>query len=194
VLLARQNRFRLEGEIIRDCSLAAGGLLHRSVGGPSVRPKGATGPDRYRRSLYTAVQRTVPDLMLTTFDAPDSHVTCTRRDRTNTPLQALTLLNDAAFVECARALGRRVLEESPATDRLRHVFRLCLAREPSSREMAVLDKLLREQRVFCQAHPESAAALAGPAPLPAGVSIPEAAAWVGLARTLLNLDEFITRE
>jgi hypothetical protein len=213
-LMARQNRFRLEGEILRDVSLTASGLLHPTVGGPSFRPpvqtedgktevakqlakwKGGSSADHYRRSLYIVVQRTVPYALLTTFDAPDSHALCTRRDRSNTPLQALTLLNDAVFFECAQALGHRILGEAPASTaaRLRYAFQLCLARAPSDLEAARLDRLLRDQREFCQAHPDVAAALAGSAALPPGVARPEAAAWVGLARTLLNLDEFMTRE
>ena len=121
-LLARQNRFRVEAEVLRDICLAAAGLLTPTVGGPSVHPRQpvgvseltyagsarwveSTGPDRYRRGLYTWFQRTSPYPMLMTFDAPESNVTCTRRDRSNTPLQALTLLNDPVFQECAQSLG-----------------------------------------------------------------------------------------
>ena len=110
---------RLEAEILRDEALASSGLLVRTIGGPSVRPPQPTGiseltyagsarwvesvgPDRYRRGIYTWFQRTSPYPMLTTFDAPDANLCCVRRDRTNTPLQALTLLNDTVFVECAR--------------------------------------------------------------------------------------------
>ena len=131
--LARQNRFRLEAEVLRDVYLAASGLLTPTIGGPSVHPRQpagiseltyagsarwveSTGPDRYRRGLYTWFQRTSPYPMLMTFDAPDSNVTCTRRDRSNTPLQALTLLNDPVFHECAQALGRRMMNESSSSD------------------------------------------------------------------------------
>src|SRR5439155_21372680 len=126
VLLARQSRTRLEAEVVRDAALAASGLLNRQVGGPSVRPPqpagiseltyagaarwvDSSGPDRYRRGLYTWFQRTSPYPMLLTFDSPDSNVCCVRRERSNTPLQALTLLNDAVFFDCAQALGRRVV-------------------------------------------------------------------------------------
>src|SRR5262249_41901037 len=125
VLLARQGRLRLEAEAVRDVSLAAAGLLAVHVGGPSVRPPQpaglsdrtyansvkwpeSQGPDRCRRGLYPWFQRTSPYPMLMAFDAPDSNVCAVRRERSNTPLQALTLLNDAAFVECARGLARRV--------------------------------------------------------------------------------------
>src|SRR5213079_838092 len=126
VLLARQSRVRLEAELIRDAALASSGLLERVVGGPSVRPPQpagiseltyagsakwveSVGPERYRRGLYIWFQRTSPFPMLMTFDEPDSNVCAARRERSNTPLQALTLLNDAVFVEAARALAKRAL-------------------------------------------------------------------------------------
>ena len=147
VLLARQNRPRLEAEIVRDLALASSGLLNRRIGGPSVHPPQppgiselsyagsvrwveSTGPDRYRRGMYTWFQRTSPYPMLITFDAPDSNVCCSRRERSNTPLQALTLLNDTVFVECAQALARRILAEKVEgrQERIRYGFRLCVAR------------------------------------------------------------------
>ncbi len=212
-LLARQNRYRLEAEIVRDLNLAASGLLALTIGGPSVRPpqpagvsdltyagsakwNDSTGADRYRRGLYTWFQRTSPYPMLTTFDSPDG-VNCTvRRERSNTPLQALTLLNDAVFVECAQSLARRAIKESPSADlsaRIRFAFRSCMAREPNTQEMVRLAKLRAELLDTCRANPESAAKLLGPQP-PAGIATDEAAAWVALARTILNLDEFVTRE
>ncbi len=212
VLLARQNRMRLEAELLRDNALAASGLLTPAVGGPSVRPPQpagiselsyansvkwveSTGADRYRRGLYTWFQRTSPYPMLMTFDAPDANLSCVRRERSNTPLQALTLLNDATFVECSQALGRRVLAEKsgPTAGRLRHAVRLCLAREPSSVELDVLGRLFAELHAASKADPNAAAKLVG-ATKPAGADTAEAAAWVALARTLLNLDEFVTRE
>jgi hypothetical protein len=218
VLLARQSRLRLEAEIVRDAALTSSGLLAGKIGGPSVRPPQpagiseltyagsarwveSTGPDRYRRGLYTWFQRTSPYPMLMTFDAPDSNVCCVRRERSNTPLQALTLLNDTVFVECAQALGRRIVTEVPAhgtsegaiRDRIRHGFRLCLGREPSSAEMERLAELFADFHAACRARPEAAAKLVG-APFPSGTDSAEAGAWVALARTLLNLDEFVTRE
>ncbi len=213
VLLARQNRMRLEAEVLRDNALAASGLLVRTVGGPSVRPPQpagiseltyagsakwveSTGPDRYRRGLYTWFQRTSPYPMLMTFDSPDGNLSCVRRERSNTPLQALTLLNDTAFVECARALGKRVVTDKPADGteaRLRYAFRLCVAREPSDGELATLVRLFERLRESAGAKPEEAAKLIG-TQKPAGMDVPEAAAWAALARALLNLDEFVTRE
>jgi hypothetical protein len=217
VLLARQSRQRLEAEVVRDAALAASGLLTRTIGGPSVHPPQppgiseltyagsakwveSTGPDRYRRGLYTWFQRTSPYPMLMTFDAPDSNLCCVRRERSNTPLQALTLLNDTVFVECAQALGGRILRDVPGgpgpdgtRERLRHGFRLCVAREPSATELARLARLFEEFCGLCRARPEEAAKLAGRKKAD-GVETAEAAAWVALARTLLNLDEFVTRE
>src|SRR5262249_40311983 len=163
VLLARQSRPRLEAEIVRDLALASSGLLNRRIGGPSVHPPPppgvsepsyagsvrwaeSTGPDRYRRGMYTWFQRTSPYPMLITFDAPDSNVCCSRRERSNTPLQALTLLNDTVFVECAQALAKRILADKTkgVQDRIRCAFRLCLAREPAAEEMATLSRLWDE--------------------------------------------------
>jgi hypothetical protein len=213
VWLARQNRLRLEAEVLRDVALAASGLLVPTIGGPSVHPPQppgiseltyagsarwveSVGPDRHRRGLYTWFQRTSPYPMLLTFDAPDSNVCAIKRERSNTPLQALTLLNDAAFVECARALGRRILAEAPETtpERIRHAFSLCLARQPAPDELATLSRL--HDRLFeqCAAHPAAAAEFAGHPEGPAALDANQTAAWVALARTLLNLDEFVTRE
>src|SRR5262249_12937495 len=155
----------------------------------------STGPNRYRRGLYVWFQRTSPYPMLTTFDAPDSNVCCVRRERSDTPLQALTLLNDAVFVECARALGRRVLKEEQGgvEERVRYAFRLCMARPPTDAERDRLVKLYGDLLALAKAKPEEAAKLAGK-DAPAGVDAAEAAAWTALARMLLNLDEFVTRE
>jgi len=134
--------------------------------------------------------------MLVTFDAPDANVCAARRERSDTPLQALTLLNDAAFVECARALGRRIVAESPRRDpeaRIAYAFRLGLARGPTAAEADELGRLYKTLLRQCRSDPEAAAKLAGPWKAP-GVEGPEAGAWVALARTILNLDEFVTRE
>jgi mono/diheme cytochrome c family protein len=212
ILLARQTRYRLEAELLRDTALASSGLLVRTVGGPSVRPPQpagiseltyagsarwveSTGADRYRRGLYTWFQRTSPYPMLMTFDAPDGIVCTARRERTNTPLQALTLLNDTVFVECAQALGKRIVDEKPADvkERLRHGFRLCVSREPSALEMVRLERLFNDLLQICRSKPDEAAKLVGKMK-PTGAEPAEAAAWVALARTLMNLDEFVTRE
>jgi mono/diheme cytochrome c family protein len=210
-LLARQNRLRLEAEAVRDVALSASGLLSPTVGGPSVYPpqppgvyvltqvprdwKAATSPDRYRRGMYTYFQRSAPHPGLIVFDAPDAGTTCTRRNRSNTPLQALTLLNDQAYVEFAQGLATRILTEAPAADeaRLRFAFGLCVSRAPSPREIDVLTRLLGRQRDSLARNADEAKALA-PAELPKGTTTTEAAAWTMVARALLNLDEFITRE
>jgi hypothetical protein len=130
-----------------------------------------------------------------TFDAPDSNVCCVRRERSNTPLQALTLLNDRVFVECAAALARRVITEGPIdpAQRMRYAFRLCLSREPTDIELNRLAQLWHELVADSKAVADSARPLADAAQV-TGVEPGEAAAWVALARTILNLDEFLTRE
>jgi mono/diheme cytochrome c family protein len=210
VLLARQARQRLEAETLRDNALAVSGLLSHKLGGPSVRPpqpagvseltyagsarwEESRGEDRYRRGLYTWFQRTSPYPMMMTFDSPDSNVCVVRRERSNTPLQALTLLNDTVFVEAAQALGRRVLAaaDDPA-GRARQVVRLGLGREPSSAERERLVQLAAALKRLAAASPAEAAKLAGAAAK--GGDAAEAAAWVGVARAVMNLDEFVTRE
>jgi hypothetical protein len=200
-LLARQSRLRLDAEVIRDAALSASGLLACRIGGPSVFPpqpdgvmtlgqmrrkwEPSTGPDRYRRGLYTFFWRATPHPSLIVFDAPNAVSACTRRPRSNTPLQALTLLNDQAAIEFASALAHRLLDAAPASDseRLGLAFRLCLARNPAPREIRTLQALLQQER--------SEAAGAGSSESEAPV---EQAAWTTVARVLLNLDEFITRE
>jgi hypothetical protein len=188
-LLARQNRLRLDAEVVRDMALSASGLLTRTIGGPSVFPpqpqgvyaftqvprnwQASTGPDRYRRGLYTYFWRSAPHPDLTVFDASDALSTCTRRNRSNTPLQALTLLNDQGFFEFAQALADRILRESKGgkRERIDYAFRLCLGRPPSERERQALARLLASRE---EKEPRDA--------------------WTSAARVLLNLDEFITRE
>jgi mono/diheme cytochrome c family protein len=210
-LLARQARLRLEAEAVRDTALAVSGLLSHKIGGPSVFPpqpdgvfrftqiqrlwQASTGPDRYRRGVYTYFWRSAPHPALTVFDAPDSTTTCTRRNRSNTPLQALTLLNDQAFLEFAQGLAGRVLREAGPgdTERLRHAFRLCLVRSPSAHEENILGRLLRQQLAEFAADPKEAEHLL-PAKLPPRIEARQLAAWTMVARALLNLDELITRE
>jgi hypothetical protein len=219
VWLARQNRVRFEAEIVRDAALAASGLLVRSVGGPSVRPPQpagvsdltyagsarwteSTGSERYRRGLYTWFQRTSPYPMLMTFDAPESNVSCTRRERSNTPLQSLTLLNDPVFFECARSLGQSAWQSAAGSpdEVLTLLYRRALAREPSPEERQTAASLWTRFQDQLRKHPEQippllAAAAAAEAP-DAGVvdeSLGQATA-VLMARLILNLDEFITRE
>ena len=180
-LLARQARIRLPAELIRDQALAASGLLYPAIGGPSVRPPQPKGvaelgyannvkwrespaPDRYRRGLYIHYQRTTPYPQLSNFDEPDSNVSCTRRQRSNTPLQALNLLNDPVFFEAAQALANRIVRQGGA-DPLGYAFNLCLARDPSISER----RRMEEYRTH-------------------------GGDWLGVSRILLNLDELITRE
>ena len=211
VLLARQNRFRVESEVTRDLHLAVGGLLEPRVGGPSIRPPlpegirdlaydgldwpESTGSERHRRSLYIFFQRAVPFPMLMTFDSPDSTTSCVRRNRSNTPLQALTLLNGPLFVECARSFGRRLLEEVSGDDpeRIRHAFRLALARDPSQREEGVLKNLVDDYRDVFRSDPDAASEFVR-ANQAEAFPVTEMATWVAAGRMILNLDEFLTRE
>jgi hypothetical protein len=211
VLLARQSRVRLSAEVIRDAALSASGLLNPAIGGPSVKPpqppgvseitygsglkwKESEGADRYRRGLYIHFQRTSPYPELVNFDAPDSRLACTRRRRSNTPLQALNLLNDLVFFEAAQGLAARTLREAPDDfrGRLSYAFELALSRKPNAHELDDLAKYFDTQKALFESDGK-AAALAAPY-APDGVSRTDMAAWVGVSRVLMNLDEFITRE
>ena len=214
VLLARQSRRRLESEIIRDVALSASGLLTNRIGGPSVRPPqpaeyatityagsakwvASQGADRYRRGMYTFFQRTSPYPMLMTFDTPDTNECAVRRVTSNTPLQALTLWNDPVFVEAAQSLGLRIVGQAsnlPLRDRVSFAFKVCLSREPTSEELHDVVALYEAQLATCRSDDKAAAQIVGNQPLPAGISTAEAAAWIGVARALINLDEFITRD
>ncbi|HEV3146182.1 MAG TPA: DUF1553 domain-containing protein, partial [Gemmataceae bacterium] len=218
-LLARGPRFRVDAEIVRDIALAASGLLEPKVGGPSVFPPApaflfvpptsygpkiwteAAGSDRYRRALYTFRYRSVPYPVLQNFDAPNGDYSCVRRTRSNTPLQALTTLNEPLFLECARALALRTVREGGPSDaqRLDYAFRRCLARRPSERESAALLGLLdKETGRFAKGktNPWDFAADKPdhPPALPPSVSPPQLAAWTAVSRVLINLDETITKE
>jgi hypothetical protein len=208
-LLARQARLRLSAEAVRDAALAASGLLNRTVGGPSVKPpqpdsvskegfdnkwETSAGADRYRRGLYTFIQRTSPFAQFVTFDFPDSSRTCTRRERATTPLQALNLLNDPVFVEAAQALAARVWNESPEDDgeRLDQAFILALARPPRAEEAERMLAYLDHQRATFESEPAAAGEVLQNVVFDGDPAV--RAAWVALASVLLNLDEFITRE
>ncbi|HLQ47211.1 MAG TPA: PSD1 and planctomycete cytochrome C domain-containing protein [Planctomycetaceae bacterium] len=218
-LLARFPRQRVEGEIVRDIALAASGLLNERLGGPAIfspspaflyQPPASygpftwteeTGPDRYRRGLYTFRRRSTPYPMLTNFDTPNADFSCVKRTRSNTPLQALTTLNEVVFLECARSLSMLTLTEGGSDDsaRLTFAFRRCVSRSPTDTEREVLLKLLSQQRAkfsVADAKPWELAAdaPANPPLLPNGVTPADAAAWTVLARVLLNLDETVTRE
>jgi hypothetical protein len=205
-LLARQNRVRVEGEIVRDLHLAAAGLISRKIGGPSVFPPmppeiaalsyannfkwaESKGENRYRRGMYTFFKRTAPYPDLMTFDCPDANLTNVRRTVSNTPLQALTTLNAGTFAEAALALGKRIASLEPLAggdpERLVELFRSVLLREPRATELEALGRLLTDARATFRADTEAATKLAGSA---------ESAAWTTVARTLLNTDEFITRD
>ena len=208
-LLARYSRQRLSAELIRDNALAVSGLLNRTLGGPSVRPPQPESvikeafeakwnvsdeANQYRRGLYTFIQRSAPFGQLVTFDFPNNNQACTRRERSNTPLQALTLLNDPVFFSAAQVLASRVLQEHGQSDheRLEHAFRLCLARAPQPGELARLAEYLDTQAAILINDPEAAKAMAGETPGDCGLA--KRAAWVGVASVLLNLDEFITKQ
>jgi hypothetical protein len=197
-LLSRARRLRLSAEAVRDSALAAGGLLSMKLGGPSVLADRTRAKDDanvpYRRSIYLRWTRQTLDEMLANFDAPTRDVTCTRRTPTNTPLQALTLLNDRAFLDAARALARRARFEGGESfdGRLDFAFLAALARRPSQNERRVLGDLLERRTSAFAADPKAAALLAGD-DVPPGESA-QRAAWVLVANTILNTNEFITRE
>jgi Protein of unknown function (DUF1553) len=190
LLLARQNRIRLDAEIIRDSALAASGKLSRKIGGPSVHPpqpdgvysftqnkktwRTDSGEDRYRRAMYTTFYRSSPYPLLTTFDSPDFQSVCTRRTRSNTPLQALTMANDSSLLELAEALAARAISEAPdeanPSARLSRLFLAALSREPTEQERAVMVAFVARQ-----------------------TSEPFEI-WTAGARALMNTDEFVTRE
>jgi hypothetical protein len=214
-LLARQSRLRLDAEIIRDSALVASGLLVEDLGGPPAHPpipdgamNGAqirrtwdtdTGPNRYRRGLYTFFFRSNPAPSLGLFDAPDGTSSCTRRIRSDSPLQALTLMNDESFIEFAGSLAKRILKDGGTTDadRLNYAYLLVLGRKPGVREAARMTSFLASQR---QAYTEDSKAVADLFTRPgmtlegAGAGAVELAAWTSLSRVMFNLDDFMTRE
>jgi mono/diheme cytochrome c family protein len=218
-LIARGPRFRVDAEVVRDIALEASGLLNDKIGGPSVFPPApafvflppasyapktwveSTGPDRYRRALYTFRYRSMPYPMLDTFDAPNGDSTCVRRARSDTPLQALTTLNEPIFIETARALALKTLREGGESDegRITYAFRRCVARKPSPRELTELNALLEKEKQRYGEGKLSAWDLLADDPahrpaLPEGVSPADAAAWTLVSRVMLNLDETITKE
>ncbi|MFO1063724.1 MAG: DUF1553 domain-containing protein [Pirellulales bacterium] len=229
-LLARQSRLRVEAEIVRDCALSISGLLAGEIGGPSVfppQPDGvysftqnkpswptSSGADRYRRGLYTFFRRSAPYPMLTTFDTPRFDTTCTARIRSNTPLQSLTLSNDAAMFEMIRAFGLSLASESASdTERIERAFLHVLSRRPSAEEIASMRGYVEAQRKSFTIDPTAARELLDQAADAGGQAkggekqarsstasalsddeAIESAAWVLAARVLINLDEFVTRE
>lgn len=212
--LARQGRFRLDAEMVRDNALKVSGLLVDRIGGPSVNPyqppgywahlnfpprewQNGTGADLYRRSLYTHWQRQYLHPAMLAFDAPGREECTADRPRSNTPLQSLVLMNDPEFVESARAFGEKILEEGgPTTNgRLTWAIRRALSRQPRASELTVLAKLLKGQEAEYRQDPKAADELVaiGAHPVPAGISHVELAAWTSVCRTILNLHETITR-
>ncbi len=212
-LFARGPRVRLEAEMIRDQALAVSGLLSHKMGGPSVMPpqpeglwqvvysgdKWATSPgeDKYRRGLYTFWRRTSPHPMMTAFDAPSREYCVLKRSRSNTPLQALNTLNDAAFVEAAQALARRVAAKADLDlkQRVTYAFRLCMARAPQPQELDRLVKLYETELTNYRADGRAAEKMANSelGKAPEELDVAELAAWTVVANVILNLDEMITK-
>jgi hypothetical protein len=202
---------------LRDQALAASGLLVEKLGGPSVKPPqpelwrsvafvgsntmtfvADKGTDKvHRRSLYTFWKRTSPPPQMSTFDAPSREACVARRERTNTPLQALLLLNDPQFVECSRALAERVLKEGGKSDddRLTYLFRQATCRKPDEKELATLREALKELRAEYANDVESARKLIGIGESKADQSLSPTllATWTMLANTVLNLDEVLNK-
>jgi len=217
VWLARGPRFRADAEVVRDIALAVSGLITHKMGGPSVIPpvpqnvldynftypaywKPAEGAERYRRTLYGFRKRSMPDPVMANFDSPNADFACARRVRSNTPLAALTGLNEPIFVEAARALALRVLRESAPSDaeRIDYAFLLCTSRHPQEKEREALLDLLqsRRQRISEGWLNPREIVTGDPAKLPeipAGANPQDAAAWTLVARVLLNLDETISK-
>jgi hypothetical protein len=213
LLYARGPRIRMDAEMIRDNSLAVAGLLSKKQFGPPIRPyqpegvwlkvggvkadyEVSPGEDRYRRGIYVVLKRGAPYPSFVSFDA-SARLACTaKRSRSNTPLQALTLLNDPVYVEAAEALASRVLKERPNADveeQIAYIFRLCVSREPSQFERDALRRLYDEQLQQARLHPKSTREFVGSSKLPSGVSREQMAAWYAVATALLNLDETITK-
>jgi hypothetical protein len=214
-LLARQAAFRVDAEFVRDNALAISGLLSPKIGGPSVKPYQPAGywkylnfptrdwvadkgPDEYRRGLYTYWQRTFLHPSLLAFDAPTREECTAERPRSNTPQQALVLLNDPTYVEAARAFGEKILRQggNDVESRLHYAFRHALGRKAAPGEVKVLAPLFQKHLQQYQADPKAAQALlhVGYQPTSADLPAPELAAWTSVARVILNLHETITRE
>jgi hypothetical protein len=216
-LLARAPRIRLPGESVRDAALATSGLLVPTIGGPSVRPwmpdgvwdetskygdlrgyKPDAGPGRYRRTMYTIWKRTAAPPTMLLFDAPNREVCIVKRSRTNTPLQALALLNETTFVESAHGLATRMLADGGGTpaERITHGFRLAIGRTPSTDELTTLVSGFQDDLAQFTAEPAAADkyVAVGMVKKPDDVQAPDFAAYSLVANVILNLDEFVMRE
>jgi hypothetical protein len=219
-LLARGPRLRLQAEFIRDQALAVSGLLNREIGGASVfpyQPAGlwqelasrqdsknwsaqffvqSHGKDLYRRTMYTFWKRTSPPPTLVTFDAPDRETCTVRRSRTNTPLQALVLMNDPTYVEASRKLAERLMRQAETADeRITLAFRMATARRPTAKEVEVLRRVFHRQLDAYRKDMKAALKLLGVGEAPRDERLPpaELAAWTVVASVILNLDETITK-
>jgi hypothetical protein len=213
-LYARSPRIRMDAEMIRDNALAAAGLLSLKMGGAPVHPyqpsgiwenkvggvavsyELSEGEDRYRRGIYTVLKRTSPYPSFITFDSPNRNTCVVRRPRSNTPLQALTLLNDPVYAEAAAALAKRVLKMKPGggiEGRLRRAFEICTARGPTERELKTLTRLYEAQLESSKRDTATAGKLARAWSKPEEIDAAEFAAWFSVATALLNLDEIITK-
>jgi hypothetical protein len=207
VLLARGPRFRLEAELVRDVVLQVSGLLSRKIGGPPVmpyQPDGlwvfpfqpkddewvvSEGEDRHRRAIYTFIRRTARYPSLTVFDAPSREYCTARRPNTDTPLQALTTLNDPAFFEAAQNMAQRIVAEggSTAQSRLTYGFRLATGRRPEAIQLKTLESAFQKELDYFKRRATEAASISGKPD-------PESAAWTMISNALLNLDETLTKE
>lgn len=217
LLLARGPRFRVDAEVVRDISLAAAGMLNERIGGRSFFPpmpqstfalsylavnfwETAPAPERYRRSLYMFRRRSMPDPVMAAFDAPNGDISCPKRPRSNTPLAALTSLNEPVFVDASRGLGSRILREGGSTDesRIRYGFRLCTGRVPTKDESETLQNFMaaiRPRIADGWLSPNAIATGDGNqrAQLPENVTPADLAVWTLAARVLLNLDETVNK-
>lgn len=216
-LLARGPRFRADAEVVRDMAMAMAGLLHHQFGGPGIIPPvpqnvldynytypsywvPATGPQRYRRTIYNFRKRSMPDPAMSAFDAPNADFACARRIRSNTPLAALTALNEPIFVEASQAMALRILREGGNSDasRITYAYQICMARSPNENEQKVVMQLLQQQRQrIAEGWLNPREMITGKPDqlpeLPAGTTPQDAAAWTIAARVLLNLDETISK-
>jgi hypothetical protein len=214
LLVARQGRFRLDAELVRDDALAVSGLLVPTIGGRSVKPyqprgywahlnfpvreyEPDHGADLYRRGLYTYWCRTFLHPSLLAFDAPTREECTAERNRSNTPLQALVLLNDPIYVEAARVFAEHILRQNnlPRDERINWAMRHALSRAATAEELRVLADLHERHRAYYAANVEEARKLiaVGEAPVPPDIDPAELAAWTSVARAILNLHETITR-
>ena len=217
-LLSRQSRIRLDAEIIRDAALSASGLLSKKIGGPGIRPpqprgiyaftqnkknwNTTTGKDRYRRGMYIVFFRSAPYPLFGTFDVPDFQTSCTRRPRSNTPLQALNIANDPAFIEFSQGLASRVIKSVPGNavqtldQRIKLAFELALSRRPNEKEFSTLKNyaLSFERNLANNNEEDMVNSFINESQDRSSISRRDRAALVAISRAIINTDNFITRE